>query len=170
MEDTFKKIENFLVERISEQILQHVSIEEEVYCLMLEYAMPEAFPPELAIGVTADLEGSFETLELHQLYNTPNLRYYMDESKLPVQLYDEHMQYLYLFFYRAYDFKIYNRETFEYWNNQVRQVYVTICKRLMNTDFSACFRTAEHYLVIARGDVYNDTEYYYKQMKEYKNN
>lgn len=170
MEDTFKKIENFLVERISEQILQHVRIEEEVFCLMLEYIMPIAFPPELAIGVTADIEGPYETLELHQLYNTPDLRYYMDESKLPVELYDEHIEYLYLFFYRAYDFKTYNRETFEYWNNQIRQVYVSVCKRLMNTDFSSCFSTSEHYLVVARGDVHNDTEYYYEQMKEYKSN
>lgn len=170
IESTFKKIEDFLVDRISEQILQHVRIEEEVYCLMLEYTMPEAFPPELAIGVTADLEGPFETLELHQLYNTPDLRYYMDESKLPVELYDEHMQYLYLFFYRAYDFKTYNRETFEYWNNRIRLLYVSVCKRLMNTDFSSCFRKSEHYLVVARGDVHDDTKYYYEQMKEYKNN
>lgn len=170
IESTFKKIEDFLVDRISEQILQHVRIEEEVYCLMLEYIMPIAFPPELAIGVTADLEGPFETLKLHQLYNTPDLRYYMDESKLPVELYDEHMEYLYLFFYRAYDFKTYKRETFEYWNNRIRLLYVSVCKRLMNTDFSSCFRTSEHYLVVARGDVYDDTEYYYEQMKEYKSN
>lgn len=170
IESTFKKIEDFLVERISEQILQHVRIEEEVYCLMLEYAMPEAFPPELAIGVTANLEGPFETLKPNQLYNTPDLRYYMDENKLPVELHNEQMEYIYMFYYRAYDFKEYKRETFEYWNDQVRQVYVNVCRRLMNTDFSKCFNISEDYLVIARGDVYDDSEYYYEQMKEYKNN
>jgi hypothetical protein len=165
---TFKQIEDFLVTRITEQIQKYVQIKEEVYCLMLEYCMPEAFPPELAIGITPDLEGPYETLALHQLYNTPDLRYSYGEHALPVELYEEHMQYLYLFYYRAYNFKEYKRETFEYWNSQVREVYLNVCKRLMDTDFSASFKTSEHYLVMARGDVHDDTEYYYKRMKEYK--
>lgn len=168
IEHTFKSIEDFLVVRITEQIQQQVRINEQVYCLMLEYCMPEAFPPELAIGVVPDLEGPFETLQLHQLYNTPDMRYAYGEHTLPVDLYEEHMQYLYLFYYRAYNYKEYNRETFEYWNNQIRQIYVNVCKRLMNTDFSASFKTAEHYLVMARGDVHDDTKYYFDQMSEYK--
>ena len=78
--------------------------------------MPEAFPPELAIGVVPDLPGPFETLQLHELYNTPDLRYYSDENTLPVNLYEEKMQYLYLQYYRAYDFFKYNKETLEYWD------------------------------------------------------
>ncbi|WP_163398813.1 hypothetical protein [Flavobacterium fluviatile] len=167
IKSTFKRIEDFLVERISEQILKHVQIEEEVYCLMLEYAMPEAFPPELAIGVTTDHKDSYETLKSYQWYNT-NLRYLYDGNT--IDLYDEQMQYIYLFYYRSYDFKEYKRETFEYWNNHVRQVYVNVCRRLMDVDFSTCFNISEDYLVIARGDVYDDSEYYYKEMEDYKNN
>jgi hypothetical protein len=168
IKSVFTEIENFLVARITEQIQQHVRIQEEVYCLMLEYCMPEAFPPHLAIGVTPDLEGPYETLKLYQLYNTPDLRYAYEENALRVDLYEEEMQYKYLFYYRAYDFKEYKREKFEYWNDQVRQVYVNVCKRLMHADFSTCFNISEHYLVIARGDVHDDTEYYYERMKAYK--
>lgn len=166
IENTFKRIEDFLFQRISRQILKQVQIEEKVYCLMLEYAMPEAFPPELAIGVSKDPEDSNETLKSHQWYTT-NLRYLYDEYT--IDLHDEQMQYIYLFYYRAYDFKEHKRETFEYWNDQIRQVYVNVCRRLMDVDFSTCFNISEDYLVIARGDVYDDSEYYYKQMKEYKN-
>lgn len=168
LEQTFKEIENFLVARINEQLQQHVRIKEDVYCLMLEYCMPEAFPPELAIAVVPDLEGPIETLQLHQLYNTPDMRYAYGEYALPVDLYEEHIQYLYLFYYRAYNLKEYKRETFEYWNDKVRQVYLNVCKRLLDTDFSACFSTSEHYLVLAQGDVHDDTEYYHDRMKKYK--
>ncbi len=168
LEETFKKIEDFLVTRICEQIQQHVRIDEEVYCLMLKYAMPEAFPPELAIGVVPDLPGPFETLQLHELYNTPDLRYYSDENTLPVNLYEEKMQYLYLQYYRAYDFFKYNKETFEYWDEIIKQVYLGVCKRLMEEDFSKAFRISKDYLVVAREANSYDVKYFYERMKEYK--
>ena len=97
------------------------------------------------------------------------MRYAYGENALPVDLYEEHMQYVYLYYYRAYNFKQYKRETFEHWNDLVRQVYVNVCKRHMQTDFSNCFPTSAHYLVMARGDVHDDTEYYYERMQAYKN-
>lgn len=170
IEATFKKIEDFLVTRIVNELLEHVRIKEEVYCLMLEYSMPHAFPPEIAIAVLPDINGDFDLLQPYELYNTPRMRYYSGENNFMVDLYEEKMEYVYLQYSRAYDYFKYNKETFEYWNKQIRHVYVNICKRIMNTDLSSSFKISKNYLVMARGDVHDDTEYYYEQMKAYKNN
>ncbi len=166
----FKKMEDFFVNRIREVVQQHVRINEQAYCLLLEYCMPEAFPPELAIGVVPDLEGPWETLKIHQKYNTPDLRYYYysDEDKVLIDLYDEEIQYLFLLYYRGYNYFKYERLTFEYWDEKVKQVYLNICQRLMHVDFSISFNRSEHFLVLARGSGYYDADYFYYQMRDYK--
>lgn len=168
LETIFKEIEDFLVHKTTEKIIQEVRINEPVYCLMLEYSMPEAFPPDLAIGVLSDIEGDFETTELHELYGPLEMRYYSGENNFIIDLYDEKMEYLYLQYYRAYDFFKYNRETFEYWDEIIKQVYVKVCKRLMNADFSDSFSTTSEYLVLAREGTNYDFEYFYERMKKYK--
>ncbi len=164
----FKEIEDFLVHKISEKIIQEVHIQEPVYCLFLEYAMPHAFPPDLAIGVLSDIEGDFETTARNKLYSPLDMRYYSGEKDFHVDLYEEKMEYIYLQYYRAYDFFKYNKETFEYWDEKIKQVYLNVCKRLMHVDFSDSFEISCEYLVIAREGNFYDFEYFYTRMKEYK--
>ena len=150
LETVFKEIEDFLVKKITQKITQEVRIKEPVYCLLLEYAMPEAFPPELAIGVLPNFRGDFETTELHPSYGLFDMRYFSGENNFHLNLlYDEKMEYLYLQYYRAYDFKKYKKESFEYWAERIKQVYLKVCQRLMLADFSASFSISKDYVVVA---------------------
>ncbi len=168
LETAFKAMEDFLVERITEEVLQRVSINEEVYFLMMEYCMPEAFPPELVIGVTSDLKAPFETLNINELYYPETIRHHSAEGTLQVDLYDEEMQYLFLLYYRAYNYMNYERKTFEYWDEKVKQVYLKVCQRLMHADFSGSFNRSEHFLVLAREGSNFDVDYFHERMSKYK--
>ena len=168
LETAFKIMEDFLVARITNDLLQRVRIPEEVYCLLLEYCMPEAFPPELCIGVVSDLESPFEELNLSQLYFSGGCRYESYEGTLPVDLYEEKMQEFYLLYYRAYDQKEYKKQTFEYWDERIKQLYLKVCQRLMHVDFSPSFTTSKQFLVLAKEGSNFDVEYSHEHMFAYK--
>lgn len=165
IDDVLKTIEDYLVDKISRQILQKVKLSEQVYCIVLEYCMQEAFPPSVSIGVTSDHSGD---AGLNEKYNAPAMRYYTEEETLDINLREEKLQYAYLFYNRAYAYKKYRGELFYYWEKKVKEVYLNVCKRLMRVDFSSSFGRTDDFLVLANDYDSRNLQEFYEEMLDYK--
>jgi hypothetical protein len=167
-----EELEDFLVENIADQILEKVRIEEPVYCLLFEYTIQGPFPPTLAIGLASELQGRFEDQEPYELYNAPDMQYFSEHDEpnpLAIDFYPLDIQSEYLAA-TAYGEGISWRdeEAAEAWAQQVKEVYLRVCKRLMHFDFSTSFVRTENFLVMARDFEQCNEEEFFEALQHYK--
>lgn len=168
IESVLEILENQLVEEIADQILDHIKIEEKVYCILLEYNMQGPFPPAIGIGVTSDIVGNLEDNELYELYNAPDMQYFSEAGSISIDLYTTKLAPTYLFLDRKFDIMKTSNAALLLWEEQVHQIYLRVCKRLMHFDFSACFPKTDHFLILAKDfEACNEAEYY-AEMNAYK--
>jgi|GEM_PF-1699117 len=172
IETVLEELENFLVENIADQILEKVSIEEPVYCILFEYTMQGPFPPTIAFGVASEIEGTFEDHAPCELYNAPDMRYFSEHDKprlVNIDFYPEDIQSAYLIT-TAHSTNIpwQDEEASETWEQQVKDVYLRVCKRLMHFDFSSSFTKTAHFLVMARDFEQCNEEELFEEMMKYK--
>lgn len=172
IETVLAELEDFLVENIADQIIEKVRINEPVYCILFEYTMQGPFPPTLAFGVASEINGKFEDNELYELYNAPDMRYFSENDEpnpIKIDFYPMDIQSCYLVT-DAYNEKIpwENDAESEKWEEQVKNTYLNVCKRLMHYDFSASFQKTEHFLVMARDFEQCNEEEYYEILSAYK--
>ncbi|WP_348799744.1 hypothetical protein [Flavobacterium adhaerens] len=166
------EIEDFLVENITDQILDKIKIEESVYCLLFEYSMHEPFPPTLGFGVESDLEANVEDYELWELYSAADMRYFSENdapNPITIDFYPIEIQSNYLMV-SSYGKKIpwQDEEANNKWKQQIFDTYLRVCKRLMHFDFSKSFTKSEKFLVMARDYEECNEEEFYKNILEYK--
>lgn len=172
IETVLSDLEEFLVENIADQILKNVNIEEPVYCILFEYTMQGPFPPTIAFGVTTELDGKFEDLELYELYNAPDMQYFSENDEpnpVNIDFYQLEIEPNYL----ACDIhgdtiSWEDEEESELWAQQVKDTYLRVCKRLMHYDFSSCFTKSKEFLVMARDFEQCNEEEFYQELSEYK--
>lgn len=169
IEDILRKIEDYLVDRIAKNILQNVKLNENVYCILLEYCIQAAFPPVIGIGVESDIKGNIRDKSIEEIYNAPEMQYFTEDETLAIDINEEKIQYAYLFYQRAYENRKFKGESFEYWEDSVKQVYLNVIKRLMKVDFFPSFTKADNFLVLAKDyDAWN-VEEFYNEMIEFRN-
>ncbi len=173
IEVVLEELENFLVENIADQILEKVRINAPVYCLLFEYTLQGPFPPTLAIGLASEIEGAFEDHAAYELYNAPDMQYFSEHDEesdtLEIDFYPLYIQSAYLTT-TAYGENISweDEETTSLWAQQVKDVYLRVCKRLMHFDFSSSFVRSEHFLVMARDFEQCNEEEFFGEMMKYK--
>lgn len=167
--DILKKLEDYLTVQIADQISQNVHIEEPVYCILLEYSMQHPFPPTVALGLVSELEDDFEKVEIWQRYNAPDMHYFSEDDSLRIDLYSENIQSAYLFTDKYTEDLSWNDDgAHKAWGQEVFEVYLNVCKRLMHNDFSGSFPKTPDFLVMAREFEECNEEDFYKQLSEYK--
>ncbi|UII31500.1 hypothetical protein LVD17_24715 [Fulvivirga ulvae] len=168
MTDTLTVIEDQLVEEVTDQIQKKVRIDEKVYCILLEYTMQGPFPPTIAIGLESEIDAPWDETKIHEYYNAPDMQYFSEEDTLPVDLYSEELEKAYIFFNQNYDIMNLTDEEFDLWEDQVKQLYLRVCKRIMHMDFSMSFQKSDRFLVMAKDFEACNEEYYYNEMMKYK--
>ncbi|WP_375578524.1 hypothetical protein ABWH96_16055 [Marivirga tractuosa] len=167
--DILKKLENFLTEQIADQIEQNVKIKEPVYCILLEYSMQFPFPPTVALGLVSELEDDFEKVEIWQRYNAPDMHYFSEGENLSIDIYTETIQSAYLFCDNyTENIQWDDEEAHKAWAEEVFEIYLNICKRLMHFNFSSSFPKSPHFLVMAREFEQCNDEKFYELLSEYK--
>lgn len=165
--DTLETIENHLVEEIANQIGAKVKIEEEVFCILLEYTMQGAFPPTIGIGVLSDVAGDINHVNLVDYYNAPDMQYFSESGTLEIDLFTPVLEEAYLFYDRTFDFHQSSESDYSKWSDTVRELYLRVCKRLMHIDFSNSFSKTDNFLVLARDFEACNEEEYYQEMLAY---
>lgn len=167
--EILKKLEDYLVEQIADEIQQNVRIEKPAYCILLEYSMQHPFPPTVALGLISDLDDDFEKVEVWQHYNAPDMQYFSEDESLNIDLYSEMIQSAYLYTDKYTDNINWNDdETHKAWSEEVFETYLNICKRLMHFDFSSSFPKSPHFLVMAREFEECNEEKFYELLSDYK--
>lgn len=165
IEDTLTALEDQLVEEITDQIQKKVRIDEKVYCILLEYTMQGPFPPTVAIGLESEIEGPWDEAKIYNYYNAPDMHYFSEGDTLPVDLYLEELEKAYIFIDQNYDIMNLTDEEFRQWEEQVKQLYLRVCKRIMHMDFSMSFQKTNGFLVIARDfEACNEEDCYHTMM------
>jgi hypothetical protein len=165
------RLENFLVENIGDQILEKVKIGEPVYCILFEYSMQNPFPPTLAIGLVSEIEENLKEEELIVHYNAPDMHYFSEDETIDVDFYPLEIQSDYLKTSEISNRIGWNDEdAFDEWNQQVFNLYLKVCKRLMHYDFSKSFQKSDNFLVIARDFEACNEEEFSAALIEYKIN
>lgn len=168
IEDTLETIENLLVEAIADQIQEKVKIPEQVYCILLEYNMQGAFPPTVGIGVLSDIDGDINDRELYEIYNAPDMQYFSEDGNLDIDLYTPELEEAYLFYNRTYNIDKVPEQHYAAWEEQIKAIYLRVCKRLTHFDFSASFSKTENFLVVAKDFEECNEEFYHQEMLAYK--
>ena len=168
MEDTLTIIEDHLVEEITDQIQKKVKLDRRIYCILLEYTMQGPFPPTVAMGLESEVEGVWDEAKIHEYYNAPEMHYFSETGMLPIDLYSEELEKAYIFFNQNYDIMNLTDQEFNHWEEQVKQLYLRVCKRIIHMDFSMSFIKTDNFLVIAKDFEASNEEDYYQEMMKYK--
>lgn len=168
MADTLATIEDQLVEEITDQIQKKVRIDRKIYCILLEYTMQGPFPPVVALGLESEVEGVWDETKIHEYYNAPEMHYFSETGMLPIDLYSEELEKAYIFFNQNYDIMNLTDQEFDRWEEQIKQLYLRVCKRIIHMDFSMSFIKANNFLVIAKDFEASNEEECYREMMKYK--